>query len=86
MSGKRQDTPNSHTVSQPGNAEPSVREVGEPKRYAAHPSDLLVVTRPGMDLGGPSRDTIANADSSVSPIGSVGEPLEMDPTKRLAEL
>ena len=86
MSGKRQNIPNSHTVSQLGSAGPSVNQAGGPERYVTHPRELVAATRLGMDSDGPSRDTVADANSSVSPIGSAGEPLEMGPIERPAEL
>ena len=86
MSGKRKNIPNSQTVSQLGSAGPSVNEAGGPERYIAHPRELVAATRPGIDSDGPSRDTVAGADSSVSPTGSAGEPLEMGPIERPAEL
>ena len=86
MSRERKNTPNSHTVSQLGSAGPSVNEAGEPKQYVAHPTEQVAATRPGVDSDGPSRDTVAEADSSVSPTGSAGEPLEMGPIERPAEL
>ena len=63
-----------------------MNEAGGPKRYVAHPREQVAATRPGMDSDGPSRDTVADADSSVSPTGSAGEPLEMGPIERPAEL
>ena len=86
MSRERKNIPNSHTVSQLGSVGLSVNEAGEPKRYVAHPRELVAAMRPGMDSDGPSRDTVADADSSVSPTGSAGEPLEMGPVERPAEL
>ena len=86
MSRERQNIPNSHTMSQLGIAGPSMNEAGEPKRYVAHPRESVAATRPGMDLGGPSRDTVVGVESSVSPIGSAGEPLEMGLVERPAEL
>ena len=63
-----------------------MNEVGEPKRYVAHPRELVAATTPGVNVDGPSRDTVADADSSVSPTGSAGEPLEMGLVERPAEL
>ena len=61
-------------------------EVGGPERQVADPSELVAATRAEMVLGHPSRDAGVNGENTASPIGPAGEPLEMSPRERPAEL
>ena len=62
MSRERKNILNSHIVFQLGSVGPSMNEAGEPKRYVAHPRELVAATRPGVAMDGPSRDTVADAN------------------------
>ena len=78
--------PNSQTVSQRGSVGPSVSEAGGPERQVTDPRELVAATRSEMVLGHPSRGAGVNGENTASPIGPAGEPLEMSPGERPAEL
>ena len=84
--GKEKIHPNSQTVSQPGRVGPSVSGAGEPEQQVPNLNMIVAATRLGMVLGRPSRDAGVDAENAASPIGLVGEPLEMSPSERLTEL
>ena len=84
--GKEKVSPNSHTVSQPGSAGPSVREASGPERRVVNPRVLVAATEPEVESGSPPRDVVVDVESSTSPIGPAGEPLEIRPRERPTEL
>ena len=46
----------------------------------------MVATRSEMEIGRPFRDASVNIKNTAFPIGPLGEPLEMSPRERPAEL
>ena len=59
---------------------------GEPERQFADLNMIVAATRSEMVSGRPSRDAGVNVENAASPIGPVGEPLEMSSGKRPIEL
>ena len=73
-------------MSQQESVGPSMGGAGEPKRQVVDLEMLVVATRSLMEIGRPCRDASVNIKNTAFPIGSVGEPLEMSPRERPAEL
>ena len=78
--------PNSQTVSQQGSVGPSVSDAGGPERQVADLAMMVAATESEMVSGRPSRNAGVSAENTVFPNGPAGEPLEMSPGERPAEL